>query len=126
LAPRAVGGAEGYLSSTLIAFTPRRSLTVAGNWPAAPNFAEGDRMESWSGATCDPAVETACAGDVGRYVFYNGYDNGFAGDDDYAYDSLGYPNDSFGFSIFSGDQRVTIVLIRKSESGAFAPLFFFV
>lgn len=76
-------GAEGYLSSTLIAFAPRHAAVAR---------------------SCDPAFDARCSGYGGRYVYYNGDDDGFASDDGYAYDSFGYPNDSFGFGIFSGYQ----------------------
>jgi uncharacterized protein YgiM (DUF1202 family) len=92
-------GAEGYLSTTLIAFGPRRAIVA----PAPPTVVYRDRTEFSSGATCDPSFDARCAGYGGRYVYYNGYDAAFAGDD-YGYDNSGYPYDSFGFGIFGGNR----------------------
>lgn len=94
-------GAEGYLSSTLIAFGPRRAIVAPA--PITPTVVYRDRAGYSSGATCDPSFDAGCSGYGGRYVYYNGDDAAFAGDD-YGYYNSGYPFDSFGFGIFGGNR----------------------
>jgi uncharacterized protein YraI len=96
-------GAEGYLSSTLIAYGPRQAniartppeVTTVNAMP--PTFAYSDRRTFTSGATCNRSYDPGCWGSAGRYSYY-GYD----ADYDYGPDFSVFPYDNFGIGILGG------------------------
>lgn len=98
-------GAEGYLSSTLIAYG-RRQAIIARTAPEVttvnampPTFAYSDRRTFTSGATCDRSYDSGCWGAAGRYSHY-GYD----ADYDYSSDFFVFPYETFSVGIFGGDR----------------------
>jgi uncharacterized protein YraI len=93
-------GAEGYLSSTLIAYGPRRAI-IARETPEVttvnampPTVAYRERTYSSGAAICDPTFDSRCWGNGGRYAYYNGYD--------YGPDFALFPYDNFGIGILGG------------------------